>query len=65
MKCAFEDAETLCPKNAEVYARDRSDKNPKSRPKKYCKHHAEVVAHRGNPEYTVNCPRCNCLFGVN
>jgi hypothetical protein len=26
---------------------------------------AEEIADEGSPEYKVNCPKCNCLFGVN
>ena len=32
---------------------------------KYCEDHAETVAYASNPEYIVNCPNCDCRFGVN
>lgn len=30
-----------------------------------CEKCAEIVADVENPEYVVNCPNCNCKFGVN
>ena len=31
----------------------------------YCEQHADDVVEEGHPEYTVSCPNCECLFGVN
>jgi hypothetical protein len=31
----------------------------------YCEKHALVVEDDAHPEYTVECPNCNCRFGVN
>ena len=31
----------------------------------YCRHHADYVSNFDNPEYTVDCPNCGCVFGVN
>jgi hypothetical protein len=30
----------------------------------YCVEHGEQIAQRGGPEYDVQCPACNCHFGV-
>jgi hypothetical protein len=31
----------------------------------YCEPHAESVQHEDDPEYGVECPNCDCRFGVN
>lgn len=31
----------------------------------FCETHANVVSDEGVPEYTVSCPNCDCMFGVN
>lgn len=35
------------------------------KPKLYCDKHAAIAADEGGPEYEVNCPNCDCQFGVN
>jgi len=56
-----------CRKKAVVMAggRDRSGKIHPTGVAHYCEPHAEEVADEGHPEYTVSCPNCECLFGVN
>lgn len=31
----------------------------------YCGDHSIDIADERSPEYNVECPNCNCLFGVN
>jgi hypothetical protein len=50
-----------CRKNAIVLAWDNVDKVLLL----CCEDHAYEAADRGHPEYVVNCPNCNCKFGVN
>lgn len=58
-----------CPKQAVWLAIGRDEAGTPDRPGhklgRYCEHHARTVVEEGNPEYTVECPCCKCLFGVN
>lgn len=50
----------LCLKEAEYIATVRGEY-----PAYYCKEHAYKVVDNDQPEFIVNCPNCDCLFGVN
>jgi len=64
MKCAY----GKCPDRATTFARGRRKQSHDYVDlgvKKYCEDHAVEVADQGSPEYTVECPKCDCRFGVN
>ncbi len=35
-----------------------------TQPAYYCDEHASEVVEEDTPEYAVNCPNCDCRFGV-
>ena len=44
---------------------NRGDWGDGSKLQWYCLTHADEIVAKGNPEYIVGCPNCNCQFGVN
>ena len=63
-RCAYEG----CEKEATQLASGREHDYPRKpghHTAFYCAEHGSDVADEGNPEYTVCCPHCDCLFGVN